>query len=112
MRYLISILIFLLNPVFALANDNLTTAVSMVNANVVFMRHALAPGFGDPSNFSWKIVQRSAIWIVWGDSRLWHLGLNSGAVKPSSQWFFRASGVGAKKQLNYLACKIGQQFLD
>ena len=51
MRYLIGILIFLLNPVFALANDNLTTAVSMVNANVVFMRHALAPGFGDPSNF-------------------------------------------------------------
>ena len=51
MRYLIGILIFLLNPVFAVANDNLTTAVSQVNADVVFMRHALAPGFGDPSNF-------------------------------------------------------------
>ena len=51
MRYLIGILIFLLNPVFAVANDNLTTAVSQVNADVVFMRHALAPGFGDPSDF-------------------------------------------------------------
>ncbi len=51
MRYLFSILIFLLNPVLAVANDNLTFAVSQVNADVVFMRHALAPGFGDPSNF-------------------------------------------------------------
>ena len=51
MRYLFSILIFLLNPVLVLANDNLTIAVSQVNADVVFMRHALAPGFGDPSNF-------------------------------------------------------------
>ena len=51
MRYLISILIFLLNPVLAAANDNLTIAVYEVNADVVFMRHALAPGFGDPSNF-------------------------------------------------------------
>ena len=51
MRYLIGILIYLLNPVFAAANDNLTTAVSLVNADVVFMRHALAPGLGDPSNF-------------------------------------------------------------
>ena len=51
MRYLFSILIFLLNPVLVAANDNLTTAVAQVNADIVFMRHALAPGFGDPSNF-------------------------------------------------------------
>ena len=51
MRYLIGILIFLFNPVCAAADDNLTTSVSVVNADVVFMRHALAPGFGDPSNF-------------------------------------------------------------
>ena len=37
---------------FAHAGDDpLHTAVSSVNANVVFMRHALAPGFGDPENF-------------------------------------------------------------
>ena len=51
MRYLVGILIFLVNPVFAGAKDNLTTAVSMVSADIVFMRHAIAPGFGDPSNF-------------------------------------------------------------
>ena len=51
MRYLIGILIFLLNPIFAAANNGLTTTVSMVNADVFFMRHALALGFGDPSNF-------------------------------------------------------------
>lgn len=31
--------------------DPLLTAVSSVDANVVFMRHALAPGFGDPDDF-------------------------------------------------------------
>ena len=51
MRYLIGILIFLFDPVCAAAHDNLTTSVSMINADVVFMRHALAPGFGETSNF-------------------------------------------------------------
>ena len=51
MRYLIGILIFLFVPVCAAANDNLSTAVFMVNADVIFMRHALAPGFRDPFNF-------------------------------------------------------------
>jgi len=31
--------------------DPLYTAVSSIDANVVFMRHALAPGFGDPDDF-------------------------------------------------------------
>jgi phosphohistidine phosphatase SixA len=30
----------------------LEEAIKEVDANVVFMRHALAPGFGDPDNFS------------------------------------------------------------
>lgn len=51
MRCLISILIFSLNPISVLANDNLTNAIYKVNADVVFMRHAIAPGFGDPPNF-------------------------------------------------------------
>ena len=42
MRYLIGILIFLFNPVLAVANGNLPTAISQVNADVVFMLHALA----------------------------------------------------------------------
>jgi phosphohistidine phosphatase SixA len=31
--------------------DELNEAVTAIEANVVFMRHALAPGFGDPDNF-------------------------------------------------------------
>jgi broad specificity phosphatase PhoE len=38
-------------PVFGQTHDKLTQAVNAVDANVVFMRHALAPGFGDPENF-------------------------------------------------------------
>ena len=34
------------------ASDNLSDAIKDINANVIFMRHALAPGFGDPDNFS------------------------------------------------------------
>ena len=60
MPYLISILIFLFNLVCAAANDNLATAVSMVNADFVFMSHALAPDFGDPSNFQLKQMGKAA----------------------------------------------------
>ena len=51
MRYLISCLLMLCSTVIATADDRLTTAVAAVAADVVFMRHALAPGFGDPTNF-------------------------------------------------------------
>ena len=52
MRYLISCLLILCSTVIASADDRLTTAVAAVAADVVFMRHALAPGFGDPANFA------------------------------------------------------------
>ena len=32
--------------------QTLDEAVKTINANVVFMRHAIAPGFGDPENFT------------------------------------------------------------
>ena len=31
--------------------STLILAISQINADVLFMRHALAPGFGDPANF-------------------------------------------------------------
>ena len=52
MRYLISCLLMLCSTTIASADDRLTTAVAAVTADVVFMRHALAPGFGDPANFT------------------------------------------------------------
>jgi phosphohistidine phosphatase SixA len=49
---IITFLIFLSNQVVAESQNILINSISDVNANVLFMRHALAPGFGDPINFS------------------------------------------------------------
>ena len=49
MRFLF-ILFVLILPNIAVA-ENLKTAISDFPANVVFMRHALAPGYGDPADF-------------------------------------------------------------
>ena len=48
------VIFFLLlsNQVVAESQSKLRDSISDVNANVLFMRHALAPGFGDPINFS------------------------------------------------------------
>ena len=46
-------LFILVNTKISAENKNiLKGAIFEVDANVVFMRHALAPGFGDPDNFS------------------------------------------------------------
>ena len=44
--------VLLSNHVVAESQSKLRDSISDVNANVLFMRHALAPGFGDPINFS------------------------------------------------------------
>ena len=52
---LIPVLVYLVmhfSHVTAESQNNLTNATAAVDANVVFMRHALAPGYGDPDNFS------------------------------------------------------------
>lgn len=58
MRFMILTLLFavvLITDVEATSNlkavDNLNEALTTIDANVVFMRHALAPGFGDPDDF-------------------------------------------------------------
>jgi broad specificity phosphatase PhoE len=43
--------IVIYQPVLA-NGDAIQAAVSSINANVIFMRHALAPGFGDPDHFT------------------------------------------------------------
>ena len=44
-------LLSLLLVVLPLKAETLAQRVEQLNANVIFMRHALAPGFGDPENF-------------------------------------------------------------
>lgn len=56
-RYLFNLLTFFvlsITPAHLQANNNnqtLTDAIYQIEANVIFMRHALAPGFGDPAHF-------------------------------------------------------------
>jgi len=49
MRFLVIFLALVL-PNIAVA-ENLRAVISDFSANVVFMRHALAPGYGDPADF-------------------------------------------------------------
>ena len=52
---LIPFLVYLVmhvSHVAAESRNNLTNAITAVDANVVFLRHASAPGYGDPDNFS------------------------------------------------------------
>ena len=49
---LVAFLMTLSTQVWADGRNILKDAIKEVDANVVFLRHALAPGFGDPDNFS------------------------------------------------------------
>ena len=53
-KYLALILMFGLSNFLTKAhaeNYNIKEIINDINANVIFMRHALAPGIGDPNNF-------------------------------------------------------------
>ena len=50
MKWLITI-VLLLNVAVAQAESALAKVIAETGANVMFMRHALAPGYGDPSYF-------------------------------------------------------------
>jgi phosphohistidine phosphatase SixA len=52
MKYLISLVFLMFGATIAMAEDRLTAAVAAIDADVVFMRHALAPGVGDPADFT------------------------------------------------------------
>ena len=49
---ILAFFVMLCSHVTAESRNNLTNAITAVDANVVFLRHALAPGYGDPDNFS------------------------------------------------------------
>ena len=53
MKHLLSILIlFGFISQVSYASQPIIEKIDEINANVIFMRHALAPGFGDPVNFN------------------------------------------------------------
>ena len=47
---IVLIILFFLNAAYA--RSELETIRKSISANVIFLRHALAPGFGDPDNFT------------------------------------------------------------
>ena len=51
-RFFLVVLIFVysVKPVFS--ELDFISEINDINANVVFLRHSIAPGFGDPKNFS------------------------------------------------------------
>lgn len=51
-HFLIGFFAILFGVGSAFAEDKLTATIVSIDADVVFMRHALAPGFGDPANFA------------------------------------------------------------
>jgi len=53
-RIAVMVIFFILlsNHAIAGGQSKLRDTISDINANVLFMRNALAPGFGDPINFS------------------------------------------------------------
>ena len=50
MKWIITI-VLLFNAALAQAESALAKVIAETGANVMFMRHALAPGYGDPSHF-------------------------------------------------------------
>ena len=52
MHFLIGFFAIFFSVGSAFAEDKLTATIASIDADVVFMRHALAPGFGDPANFA------------------------------------------------------------
>ncbi len=50
--FMTSVCLFTLSTPYLRADtSNITDQLNAINANVLFMRHALAPGFGDPTDF-------------------------------------------------------------
>ena len=51
-RFLIVVLIFVYSAKPVFSELDFTSEINQIDANVVFLRHSIAPGFGDPKNFS------------------------------------------------------------
>ena len=100
---LIPILAFLVMPfshVTAESRNNLTNVIAAVDANVVFMRHALAPGYGDPDKFSLSDCNTQKTWTLRVESKPVILAQLSSILGFVSPTYSPVNGVVAKKQLN------------
>ena len=111
MRLLIGIFAVFLSVVSASAEDKLTAAIARIDADVVFMRHALAPGFGDPAHFALETVTHNAIWTASAVSRPWKSVRKYDIAQQISPKCYQASGVDAKRPPNCWGLGHGPHFL-
>ena len=51
-RFLLVVLIFVYSVKPVISELDFTSEINDINANVVFLRHSIAPGLGDPKNFN------------------------------------------------------------
>ena len=83
------------------SKDTLLNALDSVNADILFLRHALAPGFGDPDNFDLKDCDTQRNLDAKGRSQASKIGEELRLRISNSQKFYQVSGVGVKKQQIY-----------
>ena len=100
---LIPFLVYLVmqfSHVAAESRNNLTNAITAVDANVVFLRHALAPGMEIQIISLWVIVILRETWTLRVDSKLLILAQPSSVVDLGLRKYSPVNGVAAKKKLN------------
>ena len=97
---ILAFFVMLCSHVTAESRNNLTNVIAAVDANVVFMRHALAPGYGDPDKFSLSDCNTQKIWTLRVESKPVILAQLSSILGFVSPTYSPVNGVVAKKQLN------------
>ena len=111
MRLLIGIFTVFLSVVSAFAEDKLTTAITSIDADVVFMRHALAQALETPPILRWKTAPHNAIWTVSVVSRPWKSVRKYDVAQLILPKCYQASGVDAKRPPNCWVLENGSRFL-
>ena len=109
MHFLIGFFAIFFSVGSAFAEDKLTATIASIDADVVFMRHALAPGFGDPANFALEncATQRNLDSV----GRPWKLVRKYDVAQQLSPKSYQASGADAKRRLNCWDLDHGIHFL-
>ena len=86
--------------------------LARIHANVIFLRHALAPGFGDPDNFRLDDCDTQRNLSAAGRDQAVAIGQNMTRAGLVLMLFIQASGVGAWKRQNCWGWAKCRRLLD
>ena len=84
-----------------ITNNKLVEATAAIDANVIFMRHALAPGFGDPEDFNVADCSTQRNLNEKGRAQALSTVRQCAIVVYNLEKYYLANGAGAYKQLSY-----------